>query len=112
MSPHEQLVYDFLTERGFYYNYAINTKLARDAFPEEHFSKNYKPDFVNVKEKICIEIDGDNHKKKEQRELDYKKDKCLKFLGFSVYRFTHEEVENGKVERFIKTFYKNIRKQK
>jgi len=101
ISPHEQLVYDFLIKHGFYYNYAIDTKLARDAFPEKHYSKNYKPDFVNIRKKICIEIDGNNHKKAEQIKLDKKKDECLQFLGFTVVRFTPEQVENKKVEEFI-----------
>lgn len=101
ISLHEQLVYDLLIENGYYYNYAINTKLARDAFPEKHYSKNYKPDFVNVQKKICIEIDGNNHKKPYQIKLDKKKDECLQFLGFTVLRFTHEQVENKKVEDFI-----------
>ena len=101
ISYHEQLVYDLLINNDYYYNYAINTKLARDAFPDKHYSKNYKPDFVNIQKKICIEIDGNSHTKKAQKELDEKKEECLRFLGFTVIRFTHEQVENKEVEDFI-----------
>lgn len=101
ISHHEQLVYDFLLSHGFYYNYAISTKLARDAFPNVNFPSNYKPDFVNLQTKLCIEIDGNNHKEKHQRELDVKKDKCLNFLGFTVVRFSHQQVEEKSVEKFI-----------
>ena len=101
ISYHEQLVYDLLLKNGYYYNYPIDTKLARDAFPEQRYANRYKPDFVNLREKICIEIDGANHTKKSQRILDKKKEACLQFLGFTTIRFTHTQVENHAVEDFI-----------
>lgn len=95
ISKYEQLVMEFLKTKDFYYNYAIPTKLARHAFPEEHFAMNYKPDFVNLKYKICIEIDGETHNSAEAFETDSKKDRCLTYLGFKVYRFTHEQIANN-----------------
>ena len=67
ISEYENKVYDILISNGFYYNYAISTKLARDAFPYEKFAYSYKPDFVNLVTKVCIEIDGNNHNKNNQK---------------------------------------------
>lgn len=100
ISPHEQILYDFLLDLGFYYNYAISTKLARDAFPNEKYPCGYKPDFVNIKKKLCIEIDGNDHFKK--KDLDNKKDACLNFLGFTVIRYTHEQLDNNEILQEIK----------
>lgn len=104
MSPQEQKAKNYLDKYGFYYNYAIATKSARDAFPQENYAVNYKPDFVNLQKFICIEIDGNNHFKKGYKEnYDDKKERCLKFLGYKIYRFTNEQVDNGE-------FYKEVDK--
>lgn len=102
ISKYEALVYDDLIGAGFYYNYAINTKLARDAFPEKHYAKNYKPDFVHTIDKLCIEIDGPNHN--HTKELDTKKEECLRFLGFTVIRFTHEQIDKGEFKEWLNSF--------
>jgi hypothetical protein len=94
ISPYELKVYDFLQSLDFYYNYAIPTKIVRDAYTEKNYAKNYKSDFTNLQKKICIEIDGYNHNNKKSIELDNKKDECLKFLGFKIFRFTHKEIDD------------------
>lgn len=101
ISKYEQSVYNDLIKLGFYYNYCINTKLARDAFPERHYAKGYKPDFVNIKDHLCIEIDGNNHQKESARIKDRKKEECLQFLGFNTIRFTHKQIEEGEFKRWL-----------
>lgn len=107
VSEYERMVYDKLINCGFYYNYAINTKLARDAFPNESYANNYKPDFTNISKHICIEIDGENHKEKVVRELDKKKEECLRFLGFSVIRFTHKDIDEGRFDKWLNSYQKD-----
>lgn len=102
ISEYEAIVYDDLINAGFYYNYAIPAKLARDAFPDKKYPSNYKPDFTNVFKHICIEIDGPNHKR--AKELDTKKDECLKFLGFTIIRFTHEQIDKGEFKEWLNSF--------
>lgn len=104
LSEHEEKVKALVEHHGFYYNYAIPTKIARDAFPQDNFSVNYKPDFVNLATKLCIEVDGNNHTKKEQIELDKKKEKCLSYLGFTIVRFTHEQIDNGDFEKWLNSY--------
>lgn len=94
ISPHEQIMLDFLQRLGFKYNYAINTKDARLAFPSAHYPNSYKPDFTNTLLRLCIEVDGDDHKKKKKHLLDIKKDKCLDYLGYKVLRYSHEEIDD------------------
>lgn len=107
LSEYESKVYDKLINCGFYYNYAINTKLARDAFPSKHYAHNYKPDFTNISKHLCIEIDGKNHKEKSVRELDKKKDECLEFLGFTVMRFTHNDIDEGRFDKWLNSYQKD-----
>lgn len=107
ISEYEGKVYAKLIDCGFYYNYAISTKLARDAFPNKNYAKNYKPDFTNVSKRICIEIDGENHKEKVIRELDKKKEECLRFLGFIVIRFTHRDIDEGRFDRWLNSYQKD-----
>ena len=104
LSEYEFLVYDDLIAAGFYYNYAINTKLARDAFPENHYPYCYKSDFTNIIDKLCIEIDGPNHV--HTKELDMKKEECLQFLGFTVIRFTHEQIDKGEFKEWLNSYLK------
>ena len=101
MSKYESEVYNSLIAHGYYYNYAITTKLYRDAHPEIKLPTNYKPDFTNLVTRICIEIDGPDHL--HTKELDMKKDKCLKYLGFEVIRFTHDQLDKGELDKWLKS---------
>ena len=108
ISYYEQQVMQYLLDKGFYYNYAIPTKIARHAFPDKHYAVNYKPDFVNLQYKICIEIDGHTHDSEEAKKLDAKKTECLNFLGFTVYRFTHKQIDNGQFFMEVEKLWENL----
>ena len=93
ISEVEQIAYDILIPLGFIYNYAIGMKELKLAYPEKRFANNYKPDFVNLKYKIAIEIDGSNHGGKHKL-IDNKKEFALNYYGFKVYRFSNDFVKN------------------
>lgn len=101
MSPQEQIAYNLLTKHNFYFNYAISTKLYKDAFPSIRVPNSYKADFTNLQAHICIEIDGRSHTYTKQKELDNKKEMCLKFLGFEIIRFTNKEIDEGELEKWL-----------
>lgn len=107
ISPYEKVIFDKLSDLGFYYNYPIPTQTARDAFPEKRYPTAYKPDFVNLKEKLCIEIDGHGHESHKEKQVDAKKEECLKFLGFTTIRFTHEEIDNGGFDTWLSSYLEN-----
>lgn len=108
ISRYEQLIYDKLIPLGFKYNYAISTKFARQKYPDDNFAYNYKPDFVNLEKKLCIEIDGSNHLLKNAQILDAKKEKCLAFLGYQVIRFTHSDIDEGVFNQWLNSYLKSI----
>jgi|WetSurMetagenome_2_1015567.scaffolds.fasta_scaffold562918_1 very-short-patch-repair endonuclease len=56
----------------------------------QHIIDNYITDFVCLRKKIVIEIDGKIHLK--QREHDQQRSLKLNELGYKVIRFTNEEV--------------------
>lgn len=96
IAPAELFIKQELESMGYIYNYAIKTKLARDAFPEFNYAVNYKPDFCNLKLKIAIEIDGQGHHTSKEKSIDFKKQQCLTYLGFMVLRYTDEQIFNNK----------------
>lgn len=66
----------------------------------------YKVDIGRKRWKIAVEIDGKNHRWKKPREKDRKKETHLSKLGWSVLRFTNEEIDKrpSKVVRTILRF--------
>ena len=61
-------------------------------FRRQHPVYGYIPDFVSLKNQIIIEIDGGYHFEGEQPEKDAERNEYLQEAGFTVLRFTNEEV--------------------
>ena len=61
-------------------------------FRRQHIILDYIVDFVCLDKKLVVEIDGAYHSEIQQEEQDaYRTDRLIK-LGFSVVRFTNEQV--------------------
>ena len=74
-------------------------------FRRQHSIGGYILDFICKDKKLIIEIDGEIHKKKENKEYDDVRDIYFKELGYKTLRFTNDEVENdvkGVVEKIKK----------
>lgn len=110
ISPAEDFIKSELESMGYIYNYAIKTKLARDAFPQDNFCVNYKPDFCNLVLKIAIEIDGQGHYTSQEKSVDAKKQKCLEYLGFNVLRYTDAQIfeEKQKILKELKKYENKV----
>jgi hypothetical protein len=54
----------------------------------------YKMDIANSKLKVCIEVDGAGHNSPKARQRDNKKDKAVTSLGWTVLRFSNQEILN------------------
>jgi leucyl-tRNA synthetase len=83
-TPEENITWDFL----------------RKEFPNCHFRRqhiidNFIVDFVSLKNKLVIEIDGEIHD--TQKERDNERTKILANLGFTVIRFTNNQIANDLV---------------
>jgi very-short-patch-repair endonuclease len=61
-------------------------------FRRQHPVYDYIPDFVSLKNKLIIEIDGGYHFEGEQPEKDAERTSYLHQAGFVVLRFTNDEV--------------------
>ena len=61
-------------------------------FRRQHPVFGYIPDFVSLKERLIIEIDGGYHFEGEQPEKDKERTLYLNQAGYTVLRFTNDEV--------------------
>lgn len=59
-------------------------------FRRQHAIGSYIPDFVCIKKKLIIELDGCQHL--EQEEYDQERTKYLEAQGYKVVRFWNEDV--------------------
>ena len=62
-------------------------------FRRQHAIGKYIPDFVCIKKKLIIELDGSQHL--EQQEYDAERTKFLETQGYKVIRFWNNEVMNN-----------------
>lgn len=62
------------------------------SFRRQHAIGNYIVDFVSIKKKLIIELDGSQHL--EQTEYDEERTKYLESQGYRVIRFWNNLVEN------------------
>lgn len=61
-------------------------------FRRQHIIGDFIVDFVDLKSGTVIEIDGGYHKNKDQIEADNLRTEILNQKGYSVIRFSNEEV--------------------
>ena len=77
-------------------------------YREDYWLNRYViPDFVNLEDKIIIELDWNIHNIKEIYELDKYKEELLKKLWFTILRFKNDEIFNEKqnvIARIVASF--------
>lgn len=81
--------------------YLRGDKLNGVSFRRQHAIGNYIVDFVSIKMKLIIELDGSRHL--EQAEYDAQRSKYFESLGYKVIRFWNNQVEND-INRVIRAF--------
>ncbi len=72
--------------------YLRGDKLNGVNFRRQHAIGNYIPDFVSIKKKLIIELDGSQHL--EQAAYDAERSKYFESLGYKVIRFWNNQVQN------------------
>lgn len=80
----ENLLWKFLKAHG-----------ADEHFRRQHIVGNFIPDFVCLKKKLVVEVDGGIHRKKDVAERDEDRTQALNEMGYKVIRFTNEEIFNN-----------------
>lgn len=73
------------------------SKVARRQFQNLKFRKqhgigNFIVDFYCSEKKLIVEIDGDTHATKEAVEYDQKRTRYLSSLGYTVIRYTNDDI--------------------
>ena len=63
-------------------------------FRRQHIIGDYIVDFVCLEKMLVVEVDGEYHSTDEQKALDELRTEYLNKIGFSVIRFTNEQVVN------------------
>ena len=77
-------------------------------FPVKFGSKQYSIDFAIPNLKIGLEADGEAfHGSAKQITHDAERDQCLNQMGWTIMRFTDEEIEN-KLPEVMRTIVRNI----
>ena len=71
-------------------------------FKRQHIIGPYIADFVCLPAKLIVEIDGGYHQLPEQQSSDSEREQWLEEQGFTVIRFTNEEVI-GDTENVLET---------
>ena len=77
---------------GKLWAYLRGDKLNGVSFRRQHAIRNFIVDFVSVKRKLIVELDGSQHL--EQAEYDAERSKYFESLGYKVIRFWNGQVEN------------------
>jgi very-short-patch-repair endonuclease len=72
--------------------YLRGDKLNGVNFRRQHAIGIFIPDFVSIKKRLIIELDGSQHL--EQAEYDAERSKYFESLGYKVIRFWNNQVEN------------------
>lgn len=79
----ERLLWHYLKEKKIGYK-----------FRRQHIVGEYITDFINLKHKLIIEVDGKYHQEAEQVIKDAQRTQYLEQKGYTVIRFTNEEIFN------------------
>lgn len=62
-------------------------------FRKQHPIGDYIADFICIEKKLVIEVDGGYHNSMEQQQNDEIRTADINKMGYSVIRFSNEEVE-------------------
>ena len=92
----ERLLWHYLKEKKIGYK-----------FRRQHIVGEYITDFINLKHKLIIEVDGKYHQEAEQVIKDAQRTQYLEQKGYTVIRFANEEVFNH-MEDVIKKIKETI----
>ena len=74
------------------WQYLRDKQLDGIKFRRQHIIDKYIADFISLENKLIVEVDGSIHQLPENKENDRQRTERLNELGFTVIRFTNNEV--------------------
>ena len=93
------------------WKYALRNKMLKEyQFRRQRPVLNFIADFMSSELMLIIEVDGYTHTFEETIKKDLKKTKMLENIGFTVMRFTDDDVLNDieNVKRKIEAFVEKV----
>jgi len=88
--------------------YLRNNKLNGINFRRQHAIGNYIVDFVSIKNKLVIELDGSQHLEHEERDTE--RTQYLESQGYKVIRFWNDKVMND-IEGVVRAIEMALKKE-
>jgi len=88
----------------------INNKQLGFRFKPQHPVSRFIADFYCHKIKLAIEVDGEIHLGREEKEYDINREAELKKFGIKVLRFSNDEVMNN-IEKVLEEIKKHLPSQ-
>jgi len=85
----------------------ISKKKLGIKFRRQHMIDQFIVDFYSIEAQLVIEVDGEVHKK--QQERDAERSMILQSLGLTVLRFTNEQIKNN-LDEVISTIQTHLPK--
>ena len=76
-------------------------------FRRQHPIGDYIADFICIKKNLVIEVDGDYHNTPEQQQDDLVHTECINNRGYSVIRFSNNEIQTN-LSEVIETIKKYL----
>ena len=64
-------------------------------FKRQHIIDNYIADFISLRQKLIIEVDGGYHSLPDQIISDEERTEILNYWGYRLIRFTNEDILFG-----------------
>lgn len=72
-----------------------NRKINNLKFRRQFKIGNYIVDFVCLKAKLIIELDGGHHSEQKNRKADEARQRILESLGYKVLRFWNNDIDGN-----------------
>jgi very-short-patch-repair endonuclease len=87
-----------------------NRKIFNAKFRRQHPIDRYVVDFYCEEYKLIIEVDGEIHNKKDNKEYDLIRQRTLESYGYRIIRFKNKEIDINikKVIKEIENFIKSM----
>ena len=112
LKEHAEQMRDQPTEaEAFLWNILSSKKLDGYKFRRQHIINQYIVDFICLKEKLIIELDGQYHFDEEQKIRDAERTNFLESEGFRVIRFENKVVLQ-ETEKVLETILNELNKIK
>jgi very-short-patch-repair endonuclease len=83
-----------------------NRQVGGAKFRRQHTVEGFVVDFVCIEQRLILEVDGEIHNTIDQQAYDREREAILEGHGFSIIRFTNDEVlhsTDSVVARIIET---------